>query len=159
MTKGDTQRSAHVRTRPIRVAFLVEHHEDSHPVLDAIFETCFHFWGGRFSLVVPCENGAPRPSFLPWLKSYDPDIIYSYVELSEAEQLRLHENIYPSYLVRHRLLHNADKTEPRSWRPDLPIKPLGIVTLLPLLARRSRFGPPQPLRIATALGQLQRSPF
>jgi hypothetical protein len=159
MTEGDTQRSAHVRTRPIRVAFLVEHHEDSHPVLDAIFESCFQFWGGRFSLIVPCENGAPRPSFLPWLRSYDPDIIYSYVELSEAEQLRLHEDIYPSYLVRHRLLHNADKTEPRSWRPDLPIKPLGIVTLLPLLARRSRFGPPQPLRIATGLGQLQRSRF
>lgn len=159
MTDVDTQRSARTRTRPIRVAFLVDHHEDSHPILDAIFQSCFQFWGGRFSLIVPCEDGAPRPSFLPWLKSYDPDIIYSYVELSEMEQLRLHEDIYPSYLVRHRLAHDTDKTDRQSWSPDLPVAPLGIGTLLPLLARRSTFGPPQPLRIATALGQLQRSPF
>jgi hypothetical protein len=41
------------RARPIRIAFLVELEEASHPILDAVFGTGFGIWGGRFSLIVP----------------------------------------------------------------------------------------------------------
>lgn len=155
----DSQRNAEVRTRPIRVAFLVELNDSSQAILTAIFQACFQFWGGRFSLIVPYEKGALRATFLSWLKYYDPDIIYSYVDLSEAEQLRLHEDIYPSYLVRHHDVKAEDGVDPRSWRPSLPVVPLGIATLLPLLARRSVFGPPSPLKLVTALGDLGNSEF
>lgn len=158
MIDGDSQRSANVRTRPIRVAFLVEFADSSRPILTAIFRACFRFWGGRFSLIVPCENGVPHAAYRPWLKAYDPDIIYSYVDLDAAEQLRLHEDIYPSYLVRHARTHDKDQ-DLRSWAPSLPISPLGIATLLPLLARRSAFGPPTPLRLVTALGKLENASF
>lgn len=155
----DPQRNANTRTRPIRVAFLVELSEGSQPILTAIFQACFRFWGGRFSLIVPCENGTPRDAFRSWLKVYDPDIIYSYVDLSEDEQFRLHEDIYPAYLVRHREPPDGERADPRNWAPSLPITPLGIATLLPLLARRSAFGPPSPLGLATALGKLEAAPF
>jgi hypothetical protein len=155
----DRQRNANTRTRPIRVAFLVELSEASQTILTAIFQACFRFWGGRFSLVIPCKNGVPLTGFRAWLRAYDPDVIYSYVDLSDAEQVKLHEDVYPAYLVRHRDPRNDERADIRVWSPALPITPLGISTLLPLLARRSAFGPPTSLKMAIALGQAQASPF
>lgn len=159
MIDGDLQRVARLRTRPLRVAFLVEADDTAQPILTAIFQACFRFWGGRFSLIVPCEQGVPRDAFRPWLEAYDPDIIYSYVDLSEAEQLRLHEDIYPAYLVRHIAVKAEERHDPRRWSPSLPGTPLSIATLLPVLARRSAFGPPAPLKLVTARGAYETDGF
>lgn len=155
----DPQRNANTRTRPIRIAFLVELSEASQAILTAIFQACFRFWGGRFSLIVPCQNGVPLAAFRAWLKAYDPDVIYSYVDLSDADQVKLHEDLYPAYLIRHRDPRDDERADIRGWSPALPITPLGISTLLPLLARRSAFGPPTSLKLAIALGQAQDSRF
>jgi len=70
-------KKALVRPRPIRVAFFLEEHMHSHAMMQAIYADCYGRWGGRFSLIIPCENGNVRPSYLPWLVAYDPDVIYS----------------------------------------------------------------------------------
>ena len=80
---------AYVRPRPIRIAYLVQENEHWQALLDAIFAESFARWGGRFTLIVPCENDAIRPAYIPWLEAYDPDIIYSYVDLSDATLARL----------------------------------------------------------------------
>lgn len=89
--------------RPIRIAFLVEDQGDTAntaAMFDAIFADCFSRWGGRFNLIIPtsAENG-PMPDYVPWLRFYDPDIIYSYVELSADLVIKLHEDLSPIVLI------------------------------------------------------------
>jgi hypothetical protein len=52
-------------------------------------------------MVVPCDQGEPAAAYKDWLKAYDPDVIYSYVDMTEPQQLAIHENLYPSHFVYH----------------------------------------------------------
>jgi hypothetical protein len=81
------------RSRPIRVAFLVEDSKHSAAILDAIFADCYNRWGGRFSLVVPTQAGKVSPAYWRWLDAFDADIIYSYVSLDRDSVLELHERL------------------------------------------------------------------
>ena len=83
-------------TKPIRVAFLVEECAHSALVLDGIFADCHSRWGGRYSLVVPCKDGAVCERYWPWLDVFDPDIVYSYVKLPPEAVLDIHERLAPS---------------------------------------------------------------
>ncbi len=85
--------NASVRPRPTRVAYLVEETNDWRINLEAVFAESFGRWGGRYTLIVPCDNGAIRSAYLPWLAKYDADVIYSYVDLDEATVERLHEHL------------------------------------------------------------------
>jgi hypothetical protein len=84
-------------------------------MLEAIFAECYGRWAGRHSLIVPCEGGNIRPAYLPWIETYDPDIIYSYVELSEAYLERLHEKLYPAFLVSHDFYRRVERDR-RAYR-------------------------------------------
>lgn len=115
-------------------------------MLDAIFADCFSRWGGRFNLLVPCENGAIRPSYIPWLELYDPDIIYSYVDLADAETTLIHERFYPAFLVRHDFGHR-DSWDQRAFRPGLPIEPLGSLSATLGPSRRNYASARQPIEL------------
>src|SRR5579862_6301630 len=90
---------SYIRPRPIRVAFLVDEHDHWKPMLDAVFAESYSRWGGRLSLIVPCDNGTIRAAYIPWLQTYDPDVIYSYVDLTEATIERYQEQFCPAFLV------------------------------------------------------------
>jgi len=124
------------RPRPLRVAFLIEDGEHSDLALDGIFADCYGRWGGRFSLVVPCINGQIDPSYWPWLKAYDPDIVYSYVQLASAEVLRVHERLSPAKYEVHKL-----GREPRldifGFKPSYDVSPLSSLSTIFKLARYS----------------------
>jgi hypothetical protein len=91
------------RPRPLRVAFLIEDGEHASLALDGVFADCYNRWGGRFSLIVPCHNGRIVPSYWPWLEAYDPDIVYSYLSLSRADVLEVHERLSPAQYASHEL--------------------------------------------------------
>ena len=91
------------RPRPLRVAFLIEDGEHASLALDGVFADCYSRWGGRFSLIAPCLNGHIAPSYWPWLEAYDPDIVYSYVPLSRADVLDVHERLSPAKYAFHKL--------------------------------------------------------
>lgn len=95
-------------TRPVRIAFLIQAGEHIDRELDGIFAESYRRWGGRFSLIVPCEDSQIPDLYWPWLKAYDPDVIYSYVKLSMEEQGRLHERVGPSILEIHRPRQRED---------------------------------------------------
>src|ERR1700742_758285 len=95
--------TASIRARPIRVAYLVTDSEHSHFVLDGIFAESVARWGGRYSLICPCQDGYPIAAYIPWLRKFDPDIIYSFIDLNEYNLRRLREGFGPAYLVRHRV--------------------------------------------------------
>ena len=119
--------SGYTRPRPIRIVFLVEETEHWQPMISAVFSNCYSRWGGRFNPIIPCELGAPRAAFLPWIKAYDPDIIYSYVHIKEDTISSLHEDINPSFLIGHEFI-GEDRDE-RAFRPKLPLPGLGALSV------------------------------
>jgi hypothetical protein len=114
------------RSRPLRVAFLVEDGQHAHLALDGIFADCYGRWGGRFSLIAPCINERIAPNYWPWLEAYDPDIVYSYVSLSPADVLEIHERLCPSQYFCHK-----SNGEPRldvfGFKPSYGFEPLAVM--------------------------------
>jgi hypothetical protein len=137
---------AHLKPRPFRVAYLVEENEHWRMIFDAIFVESFGRWGGRFTLIVPCENGAIRPGYIPWLRAYDADILYSYVDFNEATVERLHEQFGPAFLVRHDF-HGSGRRDQHAFRPKLPIAPLTALSVTAVLTRGNMFSPPSPVAL------------
>jgi hypothetical protein len=115
-------------------------------MLDAIFAESFGRWGGRFSLIVPCDNDAIRPAYLAWLMAHDADILYSYVDFSDAAVERLHEVFGPAFLVRHDF-YGSEKRDHHAFRPKLPITPLTVLSVTPLMTRGNMLSPPSPVAL------------
>ncbi len=135
------------RPRPLRVAFLLEDGKYADITLDGVFADCYDRWGGRFSLFVPCLNGRIADDYWPWLEAYDPDIVYSYVPLSKANVLEVHERLSPSQYMFHEL-----GREPRldvfGFKPYYKFSPLSSLSTVFKLARYSpRSGEGAPVRI------------
>jgi len=141
------------RSRPVRIAFFIALDQHADAVLDEIFQSAFSLWGGRFSLIVPCVDGAPMPSYLPWLRAFDADLIYSYVPMSEKQEERIHEDFYPSELIYHPV------GDGQQLHPSLPFAPLGIVTMLPWASLPQRFDGERGVRVVHALGEAEKHPF
>lgn len=150
MTEDTYMPRGFLRPRPIRVAYLVEDGEHADVMLDAIFAECHTRWGGRYSLVVPCEGGAPLPSYMPWLEAYDPDIIYAYNEFDEAAISSLHELLGPAFLLKHEP-HDDRERDRRYFRPELPLECLTSLSVAPQYARLSPPSAPQPMFVVDYL--------
>jgi hypothetical protein len=138
------------RARPPRVAFLIEDCERADIALDGIFADCYARWGGRFSLIVPCSEGRVAGSHWPWLEAFDPDIIYSYVPLSQADVLEIHERLFPSKYFFHKIqdAHEEPRVELINPRPSYRFSLLSSLSTIFRLARsRSPLGGTSGIRI------------
>lgn len=124
------------KTRSVRVAFLVEPGEHADLVFDGIFADCYARWGGRFSLIVPCAEGQVVADYWPWLETFDPDIIYSYVELPEAAVLQIHERLVPADYILHRL-DDDPRLDLSGFRPKYHFSPLSSLSTIFRLGRHS----------------------
>ena len=133
----------YIRPRPIRVAYLVDEDGYSDRILDAVFAECFSRWGGRYSLVVPCGGGKPRPAYMPWLEVYDPDIVYVYGAIDEAMIADLHERLGPAFLSKHEP-YGDETQDARDFRPRLPLHCLTSLSAVPQYARAHPPSAPQP---------------
>ncbi len=103
--------------RPMKVAFLVPADESDHNnwILDAIFYEAYSRWGGARSLIIAYRDGKPLNNhYENWLSCLDPDVIYSYVELSTDSISRLNRLSLPIAFLRHDL----DKIN--TWRDYIP---------------------------------------
>lgn len=145
-----------MRSRPVRIAFFVSLDEHTHPILDAVFRCAFSLWAGRFSFVVPCANGAPLPSYLPWLTAFDPDLIYSYVDISEAQETVIHEKLYPAALIYHPI---GDGQNAPRLRPTLPFNPLDVATVLPWAGMPTMLDQGRGVRVIHAMGRYEDNRF
>lgn len=127
------------KVRPARVAFFLETSENAHLILDAIFADCYGRWGGRFSLVVPCVDGRVMEAYWPWLETFDPDIVYSYVDLQPEAVLEIHERLVPADYVFHKL--DKDQQQNASnFRPRYDFALLSSLSTIFRLARHSPVG-------------------
>ena len=127
--------AAWARPRPLRIAFLVEEGEHAQLALDGIFADCYHRWGGRFSLIVPCLNGRILPSYWPWLEVYDPDVVYSYVPLSRADVLEVHERLSPAQYASHKVPQS--RLDVFGFKPSYEFAALSSLSVVFRLARYS----------------------
>lgn len=123
------------RARPIRVAFLVQEGEHDAIMLDGIFADCYYRWGGRFSLIVPCVGGRIAPAYWPWLETYDPDVVYSYVALSREDILEIHERLNPSLYKLHELHGPNPRLDVHGFKPQYDFSPLCSLSAIFRLAR------------------------
>lgn len=148
--------SSHViaRSRPVRIAFLIPLGEDSHPILDSVVDAAVSMWGGRFTLIVPCVGGEPMEAFRPWLDGFDPDVIYSYVDLTELQENDLHERHYPSELRSH-----SKDIDGHRYTPMLPFAPLSVHTVLPALGAGGRVANAGPAPIVELHPMVSSDPF
>lgn len=132
-----TLRQGRSRPRPIRVAFLVQENEHAHLAFDGIFADCYRRWGGRYSLIVPCVENRIQEAFWPWLKAFDPDVVYSYVSLSEEDVLDLHERLNPSVYERHKH-YREPRLDVFGFSPAYGAAPLSSLSTIFRLARHRR---------------------
>jgi len=139
------------------VAFLVQDGEHAATLLDGVFADCYGRWGGRFSLIVPCIDSCIPAAYWPWLESCDPDLIYSYVALSEADILEIHERLGPAHIYFYR-----PGPQPRldvfGFKPEYRFTPLSSLSGVFRLARYRR-GEELPLRIIDSWHTEQPSRF
>ena len=140
-----------VRSRPLRIAFLMAESEHAQLTLDGIFADCYSRWGGRFSPIILCDCDRVPELYWPWLEAYDPDIVYSYVALSRDAILEIHERLGPSEFK----LHWVDERNPRldvfGYKPKLDFKPLSSLSTIFRQARYPRFVEPSgPVQIIDA---------
>ena len=150
MAQSKETARAYIRSRPIRVAYLLADGEHAHVKLDGIFAASMAAWGGRYSLICPCDNGYPRDSYLPWIKGVDPDIIYSFIDLSDDNLKKLREAFGPAYLVRHHENFQGVPTS-RDFRVEFPITPLTSLSTTLQYARAFPASAPQPIRVVDYL--------
>lgn len=108
--------SVYSTARPTRIAFLVNPEECPTALLDSILEYNSKLWGGRMNPVIPVHNGAIPPGYWNFLKYYDPDIVYSYVQLTDALISNIDRQVGPHYISRHKK-HNDGA--PENFFPQL----------------------------------------
>ena len=118
--------------RPLRVAYLIDRDECGGHVLAAIFRECYGRWGGRRTLIVPAKPEGIDEQYVDWLWHYDPDIIYSFVALSEDAIAPIHEKYCPTHL---KINSSAARPEQAAelLRVELPIQGLSSLSLITML--------------------------
>ena len=119
------------RTRPIRIAFVLEDDSESQETLDSIFSYAYSLWGGKRFLIVPAVSGEISEHYWLWMKAYDPDVVYSYCSLPDSLVGKINAEIQPFQLTEHKL-QKADSLT--GLRPAISVKGLSSLSVLPAVA-------------------------
>ena len=85
-----------IRNRPIKTAFVVNlTSENINEQLFSIFEYCHSIWGGLYNQIILLEENDIKNKWWELLNAYDPDIIYSFEDLSEALVFKIDTYLSP----------------------------------------------------------------
>lgn len=129
-------RSVESTARPLRVAYLIDIENCPHKLLDDIFAECYSRWGGRRTLIIPSNKDTGiQEEYEEWLFVYDPDIIYSYVDLTDSVVIAMHETYCPLFIKKHPNL-NLKQSISASYHPHLPLSGICCLSLFPFLIDR-----------------------
>ena len=109
------------RSRPIKVAYLVplEETDRAHLILDAVFCEAHTRWGGTKTLILPVGSDVTQVGhFYNWLAFFDPDFVYSYVDLSEDLIMQMAQNCNPVAFLGHK--YQSGTEDSGIWRNQIP---------------------------------------
>jgi len=107
--------------RPIKIAYLVPHDETAvnHMVVDAVFHESYTRWAGAYTLVIPTSSGKFLHSeYGAWLEFFDPDFVYTYVELEASLVETIDGLCSPISFLRHNT--RGVSPDDRGWHAFLP---------------------------------------
>ncbi|MGB9513977.1 MAG: hypothetical protein WBU20_19990, partial [Candidatus Acidiferrum sp.] len=103
-------------------------------LLDSLFETNYDLWGGRFNPIIPVSSGTISEPFWALLKCVDPDLVYTYAQLTQDTINRIIEELVPWRIEVHpRQLLGADHPQ---FAPRVSEKLAVSREVLPLLMSR-----------------------
>lgn len=136
------------RARHYRLAFLVDPDACPPELLDSLFEANYGLWGGRFNPIIPVHDGEIGEAFWSLLKYVDPDLIYTYTQLSQITIDRVDREIGPWRIEAHPR-HLSEPTQPAHYPPSLSQELVKSRQVLPLLMSQSRFIAPSPITLLT----------
>ena len=121
-------------TRPLRIAFLVpaDECERNHWILDGVFRFGYSKWGGARYLIVPYrDNEQPLdPLYNSWLRVYEPDIIYSYVDIDEVGIKYLDGVCLPITFCKHRMFDGEERRQSFTPGDMAGIAPVGSLSTI-----------------------------
>jgi hypothetical protein len=87
--------------------------------LDAVFFESYTRWAGAYTLVIPTKaQEFLADGYGEWLKHYDPDFIYSYVDLNAAFVDKIDRLCCPIAFLKHEKRNRKDREI--DWRAFLP---------------------------------------
>lgn len=128
---------ASASNRPVKISYLVARDESpqSHMVLDAVFYEAYTRWGGAYTLVVPISSqGSLDAGYDEWLQHYDPDFLYTYVDIDPGLVERIDRLCSPIAFLKHELRNWGDR--PIEWGAYIPhwdhyVHPVSSITTIP----------------------------
>src|SRR6266511_4558661 len=106
-----TPYSIYVNKRPLRVAFLIEDKPESIAIIDAVFKYNRDRWGGRYNPIVLTNGQTLTDAWWSFLEAVDPDVVKSFVTLSDDLLGDIERRISP-YLIQP---HDPQETEDGHW--------------------------------------------
>lgn len=139
------------RARPRRIAFLINPTECPPELIDALFESNYSIWGGRYNPIVPVVSGEITDSYWDLLHFADPDVIYSYCDLPEDLVRRIDIELCPLEIKRHRW--SLPGNGPPHYPPSVCHEQVEISSLVPVVIRREGFGFRKPKLLTSAAGR------
>lgn len=107
--------------RPIKIAYLVPHEEASvnHMIIDAVFHESYTRWAGAYTLVIPANSKKfLHPEYESWLGFFDPDFVYTYLELDPSLVETIDRSCSPIAFLRHTM--RGGNPDDRGWRAFTP---------------------------------------
>ncbi len=112
---------AKVTNRPVKIAYLVPFDDapHTHMNLDAVFFESYTRWAGVYTLVIPTKaQEFLADGYDAWLKHYDPDFIYSYVDLDADFVDKIDRICCPIAFLKHEESNRNNREI--DWRLFLP---------------------------------------
>jgi hypothetical protein len=155
---------AKATNRPVKIAYLVPFDDapHTHLNLEAVFFESYTRWAGVYTLVIPTKaQEFSADGYDEWLKHYDPDFIYSYVDLDTAFVDKIDRLCCPIAFLKHKERSQQDCEI--DWRSFLPrwdhyIQPVSSISTVQSLASYPQFLHEERPREPTVLTQYGMEP-
>lgn len=131
--------------RPMKIAYLVPFDDapHTHMNLDAVFFESYTRWAGVYTLVIPTKaQEFLDDGYDEWLKHYDPDFIYSYVDLDAAFVDKIDRLCCPIAFLKHERRDREDREIGRhTFLPHLDhyIQPVSSISTIQIPASYPQF--------------------
>jgi hypothetical protein len=112
---------AKATNRPVKIAYLVPFDDAPHTQLnlDAVFFESYTRWAGMYTLIVPARaDNFLEEGYGEWLRHFDPDFIYSYVDLDAGFVDKIDRTCCPIAFLKHKARDPEDREI--DWRTFLP---------------------------------------
>lgn len=107
--------------RPIKIAYVVPRDETSgnHMIVDAVFHESYTRWAGAYTLIVPAgPKEFLHSEYGSWLAFFDPDFVYTYLELEPSLVETIDGSCSPIAFLRH-TIRGGDLDDLR-WQRFIP---------------------------------------